>query len=137
MSVKTEKPIEAQATAVPKEESFIGSILRLIKPKQNDQPDPASDEPSAQNPDRLEMLKRSEAQYQKTLSKEERIERSWDFLNDITNKVDALHGKVLQEIMAAGRTLTKNEVSYIHDDNPPHLRSIGKQTNVNKELSSH
>lgn len=144
MSAEPEKPIEAiQTAAAPQEKSFVSSIkdtiLGLIKGKQNNEPSQLTTgaEPPAQKPDRLEMLKHSREQHQETLSKEERIELSWEFLDDITNKVDVLHGKVLEAIMKEGRTLTKNEVSYIHDDNPPHLRSMGKQTSINKELSSH
>jgi hypothetical protein len=71
----------------------------------------------------------------KKASQEELIERSWEFLTEITEKVVTMRQEVNNNILEHGRRLNKNEMAYIHivpDDNPLPL-SPAKAAAANKE----
>lgn len=66
---------------------------------------------------------------------EERLERSWDFLTYITEKVSALPQDVQDKIMEIGRQLSAAGTSYNHTVPNPHRkpRSPAKEEALNNK----
>lgn len=47
-------------------------------------------------------------------SKEERLNRSWEFLTDISNKFEAFTAEDKDRVIALGTTLNESGMKYIH-----------------------
>jgi len=57
----------------------------------------------------------AEAESAEKLSEDEWVEKTWDFLTNITDLVEKLPQEVQKNIIEIGRVLSKSGTSYLHD----------------------
>jgi len=75
---------------------------------------------------------------QETLSKEEALERSWEFLTNITERVALLPPDAQERILTVGRKLREAQTNYNHDPKPKMpIRNTKKEAMIRDQSGGH
>lgn len=91
--------------------------------------------PDAENEEQITKNKKTGADDSIKLTSEQKLEMSWNFLDDITQKVIELKEQVNEQIIQCGKTLNGAEVTYVHvvQEGPNFPRSPAKEALKAKE----
>ena len=140
MSVIQQKQRELELSQQhQKDESLESAESPAISNIQQKQREPELSQQN-QKGDGLERATKSSLQHiSESLSKEEMIERSWDFLTFITEKVALLPQEQQEKIIQLGRQLSAAGTSYNHTIENPYRRkaSPALEATVKKEGTVH